>query len=110
MIAGPSRTHKNRRVLLELFPSGGVAPRSQSSHPNPMPSSRSHSLNEAASAVVRQAAVACGPVAAMRGEPPEAAAEELAAARLLSPACSGTSSKARKSGRKNTLEFTLSLP
>src|SRR4051812_6622318 len=61
MMAGPSQ--KKRRVLMELFPSGGVAPQAPPSHPNPMPSSSSHGLNDAASAVARQAAVAGGPIA-----------------------------------------------
>src|SRR3954470_24310187 len=75
-----------------------------------MLSCSSHGLDEAASAVVRREAMAGGPVAAMQGEPPEAAAEELAAARLPSPACSGTSPRARRGGRRNGLMFTLSLP
>src|SRR3954463_5374096 len=68
MIAGPSQTHKKLRVLLELHPSGGVAPQPQSSHPNLMPNSSSHGLNDAASAVARQAEVAGGPIAATREE------------------------------------------
>ena len=85
MIAGPSQTHKKRRTLLELFPYGGVAPRLQSSHPNPMPGNSSHSLNDAASAVAQQAAVAGGPITATLEEPPEPVAKEPAAADSPSP-------------------------
>src|SRR3954467_7641713 len=90
MITGPSQTQYKRRVLKELLLSGGTAPPPQPSHPNPMPSSSSHGLNDAASAAARQAAVAGGPIAATRGEPPEAAAEELAVAYSPSPVHSGT--------------------
>src|SRR5436189_4832461 len=55
MIAGPSQTHKKRRVLLKLHPSGGVAPQPQPSHPNPIPRNSSQGMNDAASSVARQA-------------------------------------------------------
>src|SRR2546430_2581008 len=110
MMAGPSQTHKKRRVLMELFPFGGVAPRAPPSHPNPMPSSSSHGLNDATSAVARQAAVAGGPIAAMREEPPEPAAEEPAAADSPSPAHGGTVPRMRRGRGKNTLIFSFTLP
>src|SRR3954471_7552029 len=110
MMAGPSQTHKKRRVLMELFPSGGVAPREPPSYPNPMPSSSSHGLNDAASAVAQQAAVAGGPIAATREEPLEPAAEEPAAADSPSPAHSGTVPRMRRGRGKNTLMFSITLP
>src|SRR5436853_4691592 len=77
MITGPPQTHKKHRDLKELLQSGGVAPRPQP-RPSTVPSSSSHGLNKAASAVARQ------------GEPLGAAAEEPAAAGSPSSARSGT--------------------
>ena len=87
MIAGPSPSHKKHRVLKEPLQSCEVPPQPR---PSTIPSSSSHGLNKAASAVARQ------------GEPLGAAAEE--------PAAVGSPSSARGDKRKNTLMFSLSLP
>src|SRR5436190_20588666 len=75
-----------------------------------MPSSSSHGLNDAASAVARQAAMLSGPIAATRKEPPEPAAEEPTAADSPSPAHSGTVPRMRRGRGKNTLMFSFTLP
>src|SRR5436853_7924202 len=95
MIAGPSPSHKKHRVLKEPLQSCEVPPQPR---PSTIPSSSSHGLNKAASAVARQ------------GEPLGAAAEEPAAVGSPSSARGGTVPRMRRGKRKNTLMFSLSLP
>src|SRR5436190_18197721 len=75
-----------------------------------MPSSNSHDLNDDAFVVAWQAAVADGPIAAMREELPEPTAEEPAATDSPSPAHSGTVPRMRRGREKNTLMFSFTLP